>query len=159
MRGSVDLSQSQRNEAGHTFIWHLSSPLPGGDKSRRRLTMYERIVVAIDDSACAQRALGEAVRLAKESGGVVEVLSVVDRGKWPVEGDSGYGLDPEVRIAASVASHVFEAAQKLLQEAGVRGTVRAIDAYGENVPTVLARAADECDSDIIVIVTHGRRGT
>ncbi|AUT72582.1 universal stress protein [Paraburkholderia hospita] len=121
--------------------------------------MYERIVVALDDSACAQRALGEAVRLAKESGGVVEVLSVVDRGKWPVEGDSGYGLDPEVRIAASVASHVFEAAQKLLQEAGVRGTVRAIDAYGENVPTVLARAADECDADIIVIGTHGRRGT
>ncbi|ALL67466.1 Universal stress protein UspA [Paraburkholderia caribensis MBA4] len=120
--------------------------------------MYERIIVALDDSACAQRALGEAVRLAKESGGVVEALCVVDRGKWPAEGDSGNALDPEVRIAASVASRVFEAAQKCMQEAGVRGTVRAIDAYGENVSSVLARAADECDADVIVIGTHGRRG-
>jgi nucleotide-binding universal stress UspA family protein len=121
--------------------------------------MYERIVVALDDSACAQRALGEAVRLARLSHGVVEVLSVVDRGKWPAEGDNAYGLDPETRIAASIASGVFEGAQQVLREAGVRGTVRAIDAYGENVSTVLARAADECNADVIVIGTHGRRGT
>ncbi|MEI5999999.1 universal stress protein [Paraburkholderia bengalensis] len=120
--------------------------------------MYERIVVALDDSACAQRALGEAVRLASLSHGVVEVLSVVDRGKWP-EGDTGYELEPETRIASSIASRVFEGAQQVLREAGVRGTVRAIDAYGENVSAVLARAAEECDADIIVIGTHGRRGT
>ena len=121
--------------------------------------MYERIIVALDDSACAQRALGEAVRLARLTHGFVEVLSVVDRGKWPVEGDMGYAPEPETRIAASVASQIFEGAEQVLREAGVRGTVRAIDAYGENVSTVLARAADECDADVIVIGTHGRRGT
>jgi nucleotide-binding universal stress UspA family protein len=121
--------------------------------------MYERIVVALDDSACAQRALEEAVRLARLSHGVVEVLSVVDRGKWPAEGDTGYELEPETRIAPSIASRVFEGAQQVLRVAGVRGTVRAIDAYGENVSTVLARAAHECDADVIVIGTHGRRGT
>ncbi|BCG01217.1 universal stress protein [Paraburkholderia sp. PGU19] len=121
--------------------------------------MYERIVVALDDSACAQRALGEAVRLAQLSHGVVEVLSVVDRGKWPAEGDTVYALEPETRIAASIAGQILEGAEQVLREAGVRGTVRAIDAYDENVSAVLARAADECDADVIVIGTHGRRGT
>ena len=36
--------------------------------------MYDRILVALDDSASAQSALGEAVRLAKLSSGVVYAL-------------------------------------------------------------------------------------
>ncbi|OXI28786.1 hypothetical protein CFB89_31765 [Burkholderia sp. AU16741] len=41
---------------------------------------------------------------------------------------------------------------------GVRGTAHAIDACGEDVSSVLARAAAECDADLIVMGTHGRRG-
>ncbi|WP_261330121.1 universal stress protein, partial [Burkholderia contaminans] len=40
----------------------------------------------------------------------------------------------------------------------VRGTVRALDAYGEDVATVLMRTAAEADADLIVMGTSGRHG-
>ena len=120
--------------------------------------MYDRILVALDDSASAQMALGEAVRLAKLSRGVVYALSVVDRGRWPGEATARYDFEPEPSAASNAATRIFEEANALFRESGVSGKVRAIDAYGESIPEVLARAAEECDADIIVIGTHGRSG-
>ncbi|MBN3752333.1 universal stress protein [Paraburkholderia sp. Tr-20389] len=120
--------------------------------------MYDRILVALDDSASAQMALGEAIRLAKLSSGVVYALSVVDRGRWPAEANARFDFEPEPSAAASAATRIFEEANALFKESGVSGNVRAIDAYGESVSEVLARAAEECDADIIVMGTHGRRG-
>jgi nucleotide-binding universal stress UspA family protein len=118
--------------------------------------MYKRILVALDGSPSAQRALAEAVKLAKLSGGVIEALCVVDRGKWPdAEGRS----EPEpADLSQEAASVAMAEAEKLFSEAHVRGKVRAIDAYAESIPAVLARAADECEADLIVMGTHGRRG-
>ncbi|ACC74933.1 universal stress protein [Paraburkholderia phymatum] len=120
--------------------------------------MYDRILVALDDSASAKMALGEAVKLAKISSGLVYALSVVDRGRWPAEDSARFDFEPEPSAAANAATRIFEEAETLFRESGVSGKVRAIDAYGENVSEVLARAAEECDADIIVIGTHGRRG-
>ncbi|MEM5365790.1 universal stress protein [Paraburkholderia azotifigens] len=120
--------------------------------------MYDRILVALDDSASAQMALGEAVRLAKLSRGVVYALSVVDRGRWPAEATARYDFEPEPSAASNAATRIFDEANALFRESGVSGKTRAIDAYGETVPEVLARAAEECDADIIVMGTHGRRG-
>jgi nucleotide-binding universal stress UspA family protein len=120
--------------------------------------MFDRILVALDDSASAQMALGEAIKLAKLSSGVVYALSVVDRGRWPAEASARFDFEPEPSAAASVATRIFDEAEALFRESGVSGKVRAIDAYGESVSEVLARAAEECDADIIVMGTHGRRG-
>lgn len=121
--------------------------------------MYDRIVVALDDSASAQQALGEAVKLAKVSGGVVYALSVVDRGRWPQEAGACFDFEPEPPAEENVANLVSGKAEALFRDSGVCGKVRVIEAYGESVSEVLARAAEECDADIIVIGTHGRRGT
>jgi len=120
--------------------------------------MYDRILVALDDSASAQMALGEAVRLAKESRGVVYGVSVVDRGRWPGEVSARFEFEPEPSAASNAATHIFDEATALFRDSGVSGKTRAIDAYGESVPEVIARAAEECDADIIVMGTHGRRG-
>ncbi|ALP67112.1 universal stress protein [Paraburkholderia caribensis] len=120
--------------------------------------MYDRILVALDDSASAQMALGEAVRLAKLSSGVVYALSVVDRGRWPGEVSTRFEFEPEPSAASNAATRLFDEANALFRESGVSGKTRAIDAYGESVSEVLARAAEECDADIIVIGTHGRHG-
>ncbi|ACC70325.1 universal stress protein [Paraburkholderia phymatum] len=120
--------------------------------------MYDRILVALDDSASAEMALREAVRLAKQSRGVVYALSVVDRGRWPGEVSARLEFERELPAAPNVATRMFDVATELFQESGVTGKTRAIDAYGESVSEVVARAAEECDADIIVIGTHGRRG-
>ncbi|MBP0588628.1 universal stress protein [Paraburkholderia sp. LEh10] len=121
--------------------------------------MYKRILVALDGSPSAQRALREAVGLAQLSDGVIEALCVVDRGKWPTEADARViaGREPGGAAHDPAASALAEA-RKLFEDTGVRGTVRTIDAYAEHVSAVLARAADECEADLIVMGTHGRRG-
>lgn len=130
-----------------------------GVRIRRESIMYEKILVALDGSPCAQRALAEAVELAKLSGGVVEALSVVDRGKWPENANTNFASGPETGgVAQDAATAALEDAAKAFRETGVRGHVRAVDAVAENTSAVLARIADECEADLIVIGTHGRRG-
>ncbi|MCU9958441.1 MULTISPECIES: universal stress protein [Burkholderia] len=121
--------------------------------------MYARIFAALDGSRGARLALDEAILLARDSGGLVVAVCVVSDAPRLTDADSGYieqrdpaGLDAD-RAAIAVAD--AEAAFRL---SGVRGTAQTIDACGENISSVLARAAAECDADLIVIGTHGRRG-
>lgn len=40
----------------------------------------------------------------------------------------------------------------------MRGQTRALDGYAEDVATVLSRAADELEADLVVLGTGGRHG-
>ena len=121
--------------------------------------MYQRIFAALDGSRSARLALDEAISLARESGRLVIAMCVVSDAPRQAEVDSGYidrrdpaGLDADkAAIAVSDAETAFRLS-------GVRGIAQTIDACGENVSDVLARAAAECDADLIVMGTHGRRG-
>ncbi|KVT41264.1 universal stress protein [Burkholderia ubonensis] len=121
--------------------------------------MYERIFVALDASRGSRLALDEAIRIARTSGGVVAAVCVVSDALRLTDIDGGYvdqrdwnGLD------ADKAGTVLADAETAFRLSGVRGTAQTIDAFGENVSSVLARAAAECDADLIVMGTHGRRG-
>ncbi|MFT4069385.1 universal stress protein [Paraburkholderia sp.] len=121
--------------------------------------MYRRILVALDGSPSAQRALAEALKLAKLTGATLEACYVVERGKWPAAASPGFDAEPEPADAKRAAADTaLAAARELLREAQVRGDVRTIDAYAESVQAVLTRVADEIDADLIVMGTHGRHG-
>jgi nucleotide-binding universal stress UspA family protein len=49
-------------------------------------------------------------------------------------------------------------AETAFRLSGIRGIAKTIDACGADISDVLARAAAECDADLIVMGTHGRRG-
>ncbi|WP_244097095.1 universal stress protein [Burkholderia ambifaria] len=49
-------------------------------------------------------------------------------------------------------------AETAFRRSGIRGIAKTIDACGADISDVLARAAAECDADLIVMGTHGRRG-
>ncbi|RZF27140.1 universal stress protein [Paraburkholderia sp. UYCP14C] len=119
--------------------------------------MYERILVALDDSPSAQRAFGEALKLAKLSGATLEACCVVAHGKWSDNADVAFEPEP-AGAAQEFASRALDGPRELMREAQVPGTVRVIDAYAESVSAVLARVADEIEADLIVLGTHGRRG-
>ncbi|KWK51277.1 universal stress protein A [Burkholderia stagnalis] len=121
--------------------------------------MYERIFAALDGSRGARLALDEAIRLAHASGGLVVAVCVVSDVPQLTDIDSGYADQRDWnRLATDAASTVLADAEAALQLSGVRGTARAIEASGENVSAALARAATECDADLIVMGTHGRHG-
>ncbi|KVW05431.1 universal stress protein A [Burkholderia cepacia] len=121
--------------------------------------MYARIFAALDGSRASRLALDEAIALARDSGGLIVAVCVVSDAPRVADFDSGYigqrdpaGLDAD-RAAIAVAD-----AETAFRLCGVRGTAHTLDACGEDVSSVLARAAAECDAELIVMGTHGRRG-
>jgi nucleotide-binding universal stress UspA family protein len=120
--------------------------------------MYQRILAAIDGSRCARRALDEAMRLAKASGGSVVAVCVIEGPAQHVDVGTVFGEDVRPTAAAEAANAALEEAQQLFRDRHVTGSVRALDAYGESVGEVLMRAAVETEAEVIVMGTHGRRG-
>lgn len=121
--------------------------------------MYKWILAAVDGSRGARLALDEALKIAKASGAQVVAVFVVEHAPQLVDVGAVYlpeqGADSAQVDAATAA---LDEARELLREQGVEGTARAIDAYGDGVAQVIARAAEECEADLIVMGTHGRRG-
>lgn len=122
--------------------------------------MYRKILVAIDASATAERALREAMALARSSGSLLRLLHVVDAGPSL--------LNTETAMA-------FEDYERALHDAGARVLAQAlaeVKAAGQDAETVLRQIvggqqhpADEIvaeaarwSADLIVVGTHGRRG-
>ncbi|RQR34183.1 MULTISPECIES: universal stress protein [unclassified Burkholderia] len=121
--------------------------------------MYQRIFAALDGSRSARLALDEAISLARDSGSLIIAVCVVSDAPRPVDVDSGY-IDQRDRagLDADQAAIAVSDAETAFRLSGVRGIAQTIDAGGEDVSDVLARAAAECDADLIVMGTHGRRG-
>ena len=121
--------------------------------------MYKRILAAVDGSRGARLALDEAIKIAKASGAEIVAVFVVEHAPQLVDVGAVYmpeqGADA-ARVDAATAA--LDEARELLREHGVGGAARAIDAYGDGIAQVLARAADECEADLIVMGTHGRQG-
>ncbi|RQP27740.1 universal stress protein [Burkholderia ubonensis] len=121
--------------------------------------MYERIFAALDGSRGARLALDEAIRLARASGGLVVAVCVVSDAPRLTDVDSGYVEQRDWRgLDTDAASTILADAETAFRLSGVRGTAQTVDACGEDVSCVLARAAAECDADLIVMGTHGRHG-
>ncbi|HFT8008684.1 TPA: universal stress protein [Burkholderia cenocepacia] len=119
--------------------------------------MYKRIFVGLDGSPSARLALNEAIRIATASGGEVTCAYVVEHRPQLV--DAGFAAERDGDAAAAdAATPVLDDAKAALARQHVRGTVRALDAYGEDIATVLMRTAAEADADLIVMGTSGRHG-
>ena len=118
--------------------------------------MYTRILMPVDGSACAERAMEEGLRLAAELGAEVIFLHAVED---PLT--AGYAAPESLPYAASLAEDLKKEAARILQDAleraereGVRATKRLVE---HRDPVDAIREA-EGDADLVVMGTHGRRG-
>ena len=115
--------------------------------------MYERILVTLDQSELAERALPHAIALAQAFGAELHLVSVV-----PV-------LDPEAMRAAGVAVD-WQGQLDLAREymGGVRkqliaaGVETEWDVCQGNIAEEILRYCEQQECDIIVMSTHGRSG-
>jgi nucleotide-binding universal stress UspA family protein len=119
--------------------------------------MFSRILVPLDGSARAERALPVAARLARQSGGAVILTHLVSP-------PAAYGppFDSSVPRPDMVDAEL-EAAQAYLQEVAKRTELSDIQTEGVAMPAVgVASALLELigtqHADVVVICRHGRSG-
>lgn len=119
--------------------------------------MFQRILVPLDGSSRAERAIPVAAHLAQAAGGIVILVRVVSKSNplWPGRGQ------PRVLTQQLVQDHVFSADQYLrdialslhLQDVRVETVVQV----GSVIPALLA-VADTFDIDLILLCSHGYTG-
>lgn len=113
--------------------------------------MYEKILVAIDGSACSDQALDEAIGIAQACHAELEILHVIE---------SGYELD-EVHEGLIQTGHKLLAQAQAKAEAGhVACHVVLSDEKGApgDVASQVCRVLASCHAQMLVVGTHGRRG-
>ncbi len=120
--------------------------------------MYKQILVPVDGSETSLKALDSAISLAKESGGKIRVVHVLEQLAY-------LSFDPYGSYSADVLKAVQESGDKIVsdavarvQSAGVAADSRVIDKFGALLADAVAEVANEWHADLIVLGTHGRRG-
>ncbi len=141
--GEVLLELNHRDESLMTAAASIKSPF-----------QIKRILVPMDFSECAKKALQYAIPLAKEHKAAITLLYVVAPPPY-VGGEFGvtdYQFDPTARANAEK-----ELAKLVVDE--VRGEISADTLVCAGAPALeILNAAKELAADLIVISTHGHTG-
>lgn len=121
--------------------------------------MYKRILIPVDGSETANKALMTALQLARETGGRVRLVHVVEELAYL----SGYaqfgGYSGELITAIrETGTKLLNDAMVMAQAAGVEADNLLLDNFGGRLAEVVADAAKQWNADLIVVGTHGRRG-
>ncbi|NQW82258.1 MAG: universal stress protein [Polaromonas sp.] len=120
--------------------------------------MYQRILIPVDGSETATKAMVTALQLARDSGGQVHLVHVVE-GMTPLAADPYGAYSGEViEIMRQSGSKILEDALEVAKAAGVTADTELFDNFGERLAEVVADAAIRFNADLIVVGTHGRRG-
>lgn len=121
--------------------------------------MYKRILVAVDGSHTSNLALDEAIRIARESQGVLRLVHVFNPVVFNTEGEF-YAYPDLLDAMHRGAEAVLNAAVAHAKQAGVacEGKLLEINTIGHRIPEMIAEEAKTWLADIVVIGTHGRQG-
>ncbi len=119
--------------------------------------MFKHILVPVDGSPTAQKAVEKAAGLARAFGSEVTALYVID--PYPFTGlgsDFAYGQAEYLAAATAEASEATEAARIALAAAGVKVDTRVSEAHA--AWRGILETAEALGADLIVMGSHGRRG-
>lgn len=117
--------------------------------------MYKRILVPVDGSETSNKAVVAALQMARENGGRVRLVHVLDELAYL----SGYEIGGDLlKIARDYALKVLDDALAMAKSAGVPADTKLMEAPGARLGEVVADEARSWEADLIVTGTHGRRG-
>jgi nucleotide-binding universal stress UspA family protein len=121
--------------------------------------MYDRILVAVDGSPTADRALDEAIQLAQKLGSELVIAHIIDNSYLMY--DVGY-VDVGAFTEALVkqGNQIVADARAKAEKAGVHvHSVVVDDPIGTfDIGTAIEQAAHNVGAQALVLGTHGRRG-
>jgi nucleotide-binding universal stress UspA family protein len=117
--------------------------------------MYKKILVPLDGSALAERAVNHAVEIARGAGAELILLEVV---QVPMAAVPEAGVTEEIKSAQEIAAQSKAYLNMVASRAAKEGVkVRTVILEGAADGAILGFAHNE-DVDIIVMSTHGRTG-
>jgi nucleotide-binding universal stress UspA family protein len=112
--------------------------------------MYKNIVLAYDGSKFSNKALQEALRIAKSSGGSLLILSVVDiTDEFESEAPG---------LTDKMTEKLLKSAQKALEKAVAAKVKAKVEVHVGDAYEMIVETARKKKADIIVMGSHGRTG-
>jgi nucleotide-binding universal stress UspA family protein len=120
-----------------------------------RTLMYRTILVPVDGSPAASAGLEEAIRIARTVDARLHLMNVVDDLFTGEGGSAAGGLRSVVRERGE---KVLRQARDHVEAEGVIASTALVRSGAERLTSLLARQAEECGADLIVLGTHGHRG-
>jgi nucleotide-binding universal stress UspA family protein len=119
--------------------------------------MFKHILVPVDGSETAQKAVEKAAGLAKAFGSAVSVIYVID--PYPFTGlgsDFAYGQAEYLSAATAEAEQAIQSARQTLTQAGITPTTKVVEEHA--TWRGILDAAKAFGADLIVMGSHGRHG-
>jgi len=119
--------------------------------------MFKRILVPVDGSSAALRAVDKAIVLARAFDGRITVVNVID--VYPFVGigaDYAFGQNEYMAAATASANQALARAEAAVAVAGLPCARRIVE--GHVVHEGILDAADGTGADLIVMGSHGRHG-
>ena len=120
--------------------------------------MYHRILVPLDGSVTAERALREAIDLAVDQKARLCLLHVVDSFPTWAERSSAKSYAETLSRLVQQGEEILAKARQSATEAGAITETLLHEVTQETVADVIVNTAERARCDLIVMGTHGRRG-
>lgn len=121
--------------------------------------MYKHILVAVDGSDTSDRALHEAINLAKDQQAILRIVYAVDEVNINVSPE--FPNPTEIEQAWTDAGReILDKAQNSARAAGIKAETRLleIDKLGVRTADAIIQEAKTWPADLLVAGTHGRSG-
>lgn len=120
--------------------------------------MYQRILVPIDGSATAERALEEAIKLAAGKA-QLRLIYVIEEG-YPLDAE-GYAFIDYATLQEAfrqTGERALAQAAEKVRRSGMKAETALLDVPGKRTASVIDGDAQSWKADLIAIGTHGRSG-
>ena len=122
------------------------------------MSVYRKILVPVDGSPASNRGLVEAIGLAKNQGGALRLVHVLDELiLWPGAETVVY-LGNTVDLLREAGEQVVAKAEAAVQAAGLESESVILETAGGRAADAIVAEAKAWGADLIVLGTHGRRG-
>lgn len=123
--------------------------------------MYKKIFVAIDDSPTSQKALQEAIQLARAGQAALCIAHAADESLLAQHGmglGSYIDVDRTKQAIHASGEALLAAALQEAAAAGLTAESSLLEATDKRVAELIAAGAEAWGADLLVVGTHGRRG-
>lgn len=120
--------------------------------------MYKRILVPVDGSHTSTLGLQEAISIAKESGGTLRLVSVVDEMVVTSNFDGYVNPGELMDTLRDSGRKALERGLALAKKHGVEAESSLHETMGKRLAEIIVREVKKWKADLIVMGTHGRKG-
>lgn len=121
--------------------------------------MYQRILVPVDGSECADRGLSEAMSMARLTGGRLRLVHVIDEPFAALGSAGAIGASADlISLAREAAQQILADASAKVRSAGIAVDSVLLDTFDGRLCDLIVDEAKRSSSELLVLGTHGRRG-